>query len=110
MEKKIPVFVRQNYKVKKRVGDSWRKPRGIDNKQRIKKKGSTPMPRIGYRSPRAARALHPCGKMEVLVHNPSQLSTFDKLKNAARIGGGVGAKKRSVIAKKAKELGIRVLN
>ncbi len=110
MEKKIPRFLRQNYKVKGRVGESWRKPRGIDNKQRIQKKGTTPMPRIGYRSPRATRGLHPSGKLDVLVYNASHLSALDKAKNVVRIGGSVGAKKRSVIKKKAKELGLNVLN
>ena len=109
MEKKIPRFLRQNYKVKGRVGDAWRKPRGIDNKQRIQKKGSTPMPRIGYRSPRATRGLHPSGKKEMLVFNPAQLSLIDQSKYAGRIAGGVGGKKRAMISKKAKELGIKLI-
>lgn len=110
MEKKIPRFVRQNYKLKGRVGSSWRKPRGIDNKQRIQKKGSSAMPRIGYRTPRKGRGLHPSGFAEVPVYNASQLSSLDKPKQAGRIASGVGAKKRAAIAKKAKELGVKLLN
>ena len=44
-----PKFARQNRAQKKRVGEAWRKPRWIDNKQRVKLKWAGASPAIGYR-------------------------------------------------------------
>ena len=45
-----------------------------------------------------------------MVYNIADLNNIDPEKQAARIGGTVGTKKRLEIAKKAEELEIRVLN
>jgi len=108
--KKIPRFVRQNRAIMKRVGAPWRKPRGIDNKQRVQIGGTGALPKIGYRKPRAQRGIHPCGLPEKLVHNVAQISVLEKGKTVARIGAAVGAKKRVEIIRKAREMGLRVLN
>lgn len=108
--KKIPSFKRQNRKLKKRVGESWRKPRGTDNKQRVQRQGFGALPKIGYRQPRSGRGLHPSGMREVMVSNPGQLEGLDKASQAARISASTGGRKRLQIAKKARELGVRVLN
>src|SRR3989338_1491731 len=107
--KKVPRFVRQNRSIKKRVGDAWRYPRGIDNKQRIQKKGTGVMPNIGYRTAKVERGLHPSGVQQAIVHNLNELSLLKK-DVAARIAGGVGRKKRLAISQSARKLGIRVLN
>lgn len=108
--KKIPSFKRQNRFLKKRVGRGWRRPRGIDNKQRLQRRGQGSLPKIGYRQPRSQRGIHPSGFSEVLVHNERELSLLEKSRQAARISSGVGGRKRSQILKKALELGIKVLN
>ncbi len=94
----------------KRVGESWRKPRGLKNAQRKKKKGNIVMPNVGYRSPKKGRGLHPSGLKEVMVHNPDGLEGIDKEKEAVRIGSSVGRRKRTLIVEKAEKLGLRVLN
>lgn len=96
--------------MKKRLGDKWRKPRGLKNAQRKKKKGQIAMPNIGYGSPKSERGLHPSGLRDVLVHTPSALASLDKSKDAVRIGSSVGTRKRLLIVKEAKKLGLRVLN
>ena len=65
---------------------------------------------IGFRGPVAARDLHPSGFEEVLVYNVDGLEGIDPKKQAVRIGGTVGTKKRIAIEDRAAELGIRVLN
>ena len=65
---------------------------------------------IGFRGPVAARDLHPSGFEEVLVYNVDGLEGIDPKKQAVRIGGTVGTKKRIAIEDRADELGIRVLN
>ena len=66
--------------------------------------------RIGYRGPKEVRGLHPSGFEEVMIFNVADLKKIDPNKQAIRIGGTVGTKKRLEIAKKANELEIRILN
>ena len=65
---------------------------------------------IGFRGPVAARDLHPSGFEEVMVYNVEGLEGVDPKKQAVRVGGTVGTKKRLAIQERADELGIRVLN
>ncbi len=110
MNRRRPKFIRQESWRYKRVKPNWRRPRGIDSKMRLKKKGKPPLVSIGYRGPRAVRGLHPTGFEEVLVHNPKELETIDPSRQAVRIASAVGRRKRIEIIEKADELGIVVLN
>jgi len=107
---RTPKFRRTQYYHKKKLKDVWRRPRGLQNKQRrhYRAKGAHPQP--GYGSPAAVRGLHPSGYEEVLVFNPSELADLSPELQAVRIGGTVGGKKRDAIQKRALELGLRVLN
>jgi large subunit ribosomal protein L32e len=93
-----------------RIHEEWRKPKGIDNHMRLSVRGWPSLVKIGYRGPRGARGLHPSGYREVLVHNIGELEEVSGDTEAARIAAGVGRRKRVDIAKRAKELNIRVLN
>jgi large subunit ribosomal protein L32e len=108
--RKKPKFRRQEWFRYKRLGDSYRKPRGLHSKMRIGKKYRPPRAKIGYRGPKAARGLHPSGFKEVLVHNELGLEDLDPKRHAVRIAHGVGGRKRNVIQEKADDLGLRVLN
>jgi large subunit ribosomal protein L32e len=46
----------------------------------------------------------------VIIHTSKELEKIDPKKQAVRIGGTVGTKKRLEIAKRAAELDIRILN
>lgn len=105
-----PAFKRQECHRYKTLGDAWRRPRGTHSKMRLGIKRRTPMVEIGYRGPVKARGMHPSGFEEVLVYNVADLEKIDPKKQAARVGGTVGTKKRITIEDRAKELGIRVLN
>jgi len=107
---KEPGFIRQESWRYVRVKENWRRPRGIDSKMRLKKKGKPPLPGIGYRVPKLIRGRHPSGFKEVLVYNVKDLEKIDPSREAARIGSTVGKRKRIEIIKKADEKGIRVLN
>ncbi len=93
-----------------RVKDYWRRPTGIDNKMRQKRKGWPKSVKVGYGSPKAVRGLHPSGLEEVAVFNVGDLTIVDPETQVARIGGSVGARKRTAILAEAVNLGIRVLN
>ncbi|WP_297436790.1 50S ribosomal protein L32e [Thermococcus sp.] len=112
IKRKKPRFLRQEWWrfPKFKNNPKWRRPKGIDSKLRLKKKGKARSPSIGWRSPRAVRGLHPSGYEEILVHNVRELEAIDSTKQAARIAGTVGARRRETILARAKELGVKVLN
>ncbi len=103
-------FRRQEWFRYKKLGESWRKPRGKHSKQREHQARRPPVVDAGYRSPAAVRGLHPSGFLEVLVHTPQELEKLDPLREAARIGSTVGSRKRELIMEKAEELKVRILN
>jgi large subunit ribosomal protein L32e len=105
-----PAFKRQEWFRFQRLGETWRKPKGIHSKMRRHYGYRPPIVSIGYRGPKQVRGYHPSGFEEVMVHTPAQLEGIDPKKQAVRVGGTVGYKKRLDIEKKADELGIRVLN
>ena len=109
-KRKKPKFKRWMSQSYKRVKSSWRKPRGLHSKIRIREKSKIRMPSIGWRALKAKRGLHPSGFKEVLVHNLKELEKIDPKKEAVKIFHAVGKKKREEILKKAKELKIKVLN
>jgi large subunit ribosomal protein L32e len=105
-----PAFRRQDYHKKKRVPASWRKPRGNLSKQRRGIKGKGAMVEAGFRSPTAARGLHPSGFEEVYVHNTDDLEGVDPASQAVRIASKVGGRKRELIEDECEDREIRVLN
>ena len=104
-----PKFVRQNRSVDKRVGEAWRKPRGIDNKQRVMLKWCGALPCIGYRSPKDTRGMRN-GKMLKVVHNETELAACDAKADGIYFARTVGKKKRVALLAKATAMGIRVYN
>ncbi|MGB0490420.1 MAG: 50S ribosomal protein L32e [Candidatus Poseidoniaceae archaeon] len=108
---KTPSFRRTEWFRYARLSRSgWRKPKGMDNKQRRNFKYRGSLVRVGHGKVAAARGLHPSGFSEVMVHNVADLDAIDPAVEAARIGSAVGGRKRATIHARADELGIRVLN
>ncbi len=110
LKSKKPDFRRQEVWRYKRLKESWRRPRGIDSKMRMKVKGWPKSVEIGYRGPREARGLHPSGYAEVLVHNVDEVDEVDPKTQAIRIAHTVGARKQVEISARASKKGIRILN
>ncbi len=110
-KKATPTFRRTEWFRYKRLSRSgWRKPHGMDNKQRRNFKYRGSLVRIGHGKVNTASGLHPSGFEEVMVHKPADLDKIDAETQAARVGSNVGGRKREVIHSRADELGIRVLN
>jgi len=105
---KKPEFNCHDSHKKKKLGTSWRKPRGLHNKLRkhIAAKGKLVKP--GFGSPKAVRGHHPCGLAEVLVNNVAELAAAQGC--AVRIASSVGMKKRLDIQAEAERMGLKVLN
>jgi large subunit ribosomal protein L32e len=105
-----PKFVRQESWRYDRLAEAWRKPKGKDNKMRRQLSGAPRLVKIGYRSPRKARGLHPSGYTDNIVFNVNDLANLDPSKDAARIAHVIGQRKRLLILAKARAKGIKVLN
>ena len=92
---------------------SWRKPRGIDNKQRLKLKSRPKHPVIGYKNPDGARGIHPSGRRPFVVHNVRELREVAERYGSSAvvyIASTVGGRKRSQMREEAERLGIPLAN
>jgi len=107
---KKPAFVRPESWRYDKFSESWRRPRGLDNKVRRTIKGWPPMPCFGYMGPKVARGLHPSGYEEILVNTVAEVANVKPETQAIRIGHTVGMKKRVLIIAEARKLGITILN
>jgi large subunit ribosomal protein L32e len=103
-------FRRDGFGKKPQIADTWRKPRGLHNKQRRQKKAKGAHPTPGYGSPVAVRGMHPSGFYEIRVFSPDELMGMDPAVTAVRIGATVGGRKRAIIQEKAISAGLKVLN
>ena len=113
IQKRIkPRFRRQGWnKIKslsKRV--RWRHPTGRHSKVRLHHRGHSRAIATGFGSDKRIRDLMINGLKPIRIHTVEELQKIDKQKEGALISKNVGQKNKLVIAKKAKELGIKVLN
>nr|ADD24158.1 60S ribosomal protein L32 [Lepeophtheirus salmonis] len=94
------------------VKQSWRKPKGIDNRVRRRFKGMHKMPNIGYGSAKSTKHMLPNGFRKVVVNNIKELEVLmmQNKKFCAEIAHSVSAKKRKTIVERAQQLSIRVTN
>ena len=109
MKKRRPSFMRKDIYKKSRLGSSWRKPRGLDNKQRLCKKGPAKKISNGYRAPRDVRGLHKSGLAPVVISNVTQLNSLTQEQGVV-ISAKTGNKKRQAIIIEVKKKGLCLLN
>ncbi|KDN52202.1 putative 60S ribosomal protein L32 [Tilletiaria anomala UBC 951] len=112
VKKKTKKFARHHSDRYHRVGESWRKPKGIDSAVRRRFKGTVLMPKIGYGSNKKTRHLMPNGYRRLVVSNVKdvELLLMHNASFAAEIAHNVSSKKRIDILEKAKALGVQVTN
>jgi len=88
----------------------WVKPKGKDNKMRLRIKGYPPIAEVGYRTPSSIRGLHPSGLEPVVIANPKDLEGLDPKRHIIYIASTLGSRKRSEVLKIAVERGFKVAN
>jgi large subunit ribosomal protein L32e len=112
VKKRTKPFKRHQSDRYKTVKESWRKPKGIDNRVRRRFKGQLPMPKIGYGSCRATKHMLPSGHYKIVINNLKDLEmmTMFSRSHCAEVAHGVSARKRIDLAKRAKELSIKLTN
>jgi large subunit ribosomal protein L32e len=95
-----------------KVPNSWRKPKGIDGRQRRRFKGTGKEPKIGYGSNKRTRNILPNGFYQFMVSNVADVETLmmNNRKYCATIAHNVGRKTRLAICARAEQLNIRVTN
>ncbi|PTD94302.1 50S ribosomal protein L32e [archaeon SCG-AAA382B04] len=103
-------FKRQNSQRYKKIKSTWRRPKGIQSKQRKEEKGKPAKPKVGRKQPEEQRGFHPSGYKEQLVHNTSDLAEINEENQAIRIASKVGKRKRIKVEQKAREKNIKILN
>jgi large subunit ribosomal protein L32e len=111
-KKTKPKFLRPNHgrKSRVRIGSSWRRQRGTDNKKRINKAHMGYSPSIGYGQDKRIKYLHPIGKQEVLVHNLAELDTVDAKTHVVRLSSKLSIRLKQKIVDLAQTRKITVLN
>ncbi len=114
LKKRKPRFINLARYQHKACVKSWRRPRGIDNKQRLKLKSRPKLPSKGYKNPEKIRGLHPSGRIPVRIENLSQLEEAVKKYGSDRIiiyiSGTVGRRKRQQIVELGRSLDVRFAN
>lgn len=112
-KKRHAVFRVPNYGAKNRKGvkKRWRKPRGIDSKIRVEKKGHGATPKVGYKNSPEIRFARQDGTFEHLVHNERELLAMagDKTKVAV-LAHGLSRRTWASLQKTASAKGIRIVN
>ena len=95
-----------------RLAESWRRPRGIDNRMRRRFRGNKPMPKIGYGNDKKTRFYLPNGLKKFIVHNSSDLDVLlmNNRTFCAEIAHNVSSRKRSEIVKRAQQIRVKVTN
>merc|ERR1719382_789925 len=92
-----------------KVPNSWRRPRGIDSRQRRRFKGLTKLVNIGYGSDKKTRHRMPGGFYKFTVSNVKELEMLlmQNRTYAAEIAHNVSSRKRKEIVKRAQKLNIK---
>merc|ERR1711967_44668 len=112
VKKKTTKFKRHQSDLFDRVGESWRRPKGIDSRVRRKFKGKILMPNIGYGSNKKTKHMLPDGFKKFLINNVSDLELLMMYNRtyAAEVASSVSRKTREAILERAKVLDIKVTN
>ena len=107
-----PLFVRQASHRYWRIGrwGSWRRPRGLQSKQRRHYGYRPTVVSVGFRSPKAIRGRTPTGFRPILVRTPEDVGGIDPTHEAAIIARTVGTRQRLVLEEAARKRGVHVLN
>jgi len=109
-KKDKPKFLRPNYgrSSRKKIGLSWRRQRGVDNKKRINKAHMGASPSIGYGQDKKIKFFHPTGKKEVLIHNMSELEAVKD--EVVRISASLSKRLKEKILAEAQKRKLHVVN
>jgi large subunit ribosomal protein L32e len=105
---KKPNFCRQETHRRKKLGTEWRKPKGVQSKLRLRRRGKGKMVSIGYRMPEVVRGLTKDGLRQVYVSNLAHLKYVGK--DEVALIKKISSKHRLEILQAAQKASVRILN
>ncbi len=109
-KKKYPKFERQRTHTKKRLGNKWRKPKGIQSKLRRQVKGHSKLVRIGYGGDKRTKGMDRNALIPSRICNLKDLKELEKDKNSVIISHKVGLKNKLTIIKECLSKGFNIQN
>ncbi|MFP4111639.1 MAG: eL32 family ribosomal protein [Candidatus Woesearchaeota archaeon] len=107
---KKPVFRKQDSHKKPKLSENYRRPRGLQSKMRLQKKGYIRRPKHGYGAPKDVRHMTKEGLVPFIVSNSLELDNIKPESECIIISGSTGNKKKIEIIKKAIEKKITIEN
>lgn len=110
LKAKKPSYTRQDSHKKSGLAGKWRRPRGIQSKMRLKKKGYKSSPSLGWRSPKDVRGLSKDGLVPINVSTIKEAKTLNAKTSAAIVSGKIGNKKRAEIIELLLKNKIAIIN
>lgn len=108
LKKEKPSFIRYKSKNIKKLSKSWRRPRGMHNKVRLRIKGHIKAPSIGYGNKSQLKGLYKGQVKYKLVTSLNDLKNLDA--KAIIISNKIGLKKKIQLLNEIKKLDIKILN
>lgn len=109
MKKRKPFFRKKDHYKTPGLEKRWRRPRGVDNKQRLRRRSHASRPGTGFKSPALVKGLHRSGLQPVLVSSISQLNSLTK-EQGIILSSKLGDRKRGLLLAEIKKKGFVLLN
>ena len=110
LKSKKPKFSRQDSHKKPKLGTKWRRPKGLQSKMRLNRRGYKRSISKGWKSPKAVRGLDKTGLQPIMVQTLNQLKNIDKESQSIILSSGVGRKKKIDIINEALKLNLEIIN
>jgi len=107
---KKPKFIRQDAHKKSKLGQKWRRPRGLHSKMRLSKKGYNKSVSIGYGSPKSTRGFDKSGLKLIIIKSLKDIEKIDAKKECIAVAKTTGLRKKVEILKQSVKKGIKVVN
>ncbi|MBD3209324.1 hypothetical protein GF367_02810 [Candidatus Woesearchaeota archaeon] len=108
-KKRNPRFTRTDSHKKRRLNPGWRRPKGLQNKMRLRKKGYKKSVTSGYSTPARLKGATERGLAIVTVNTLKELEALDPQREAALIAR-IGRKKKTALLAAAQRRGVTVAN
>ena len=110
--KRTKSFKRQHSDRYMRVGESWRRQRGIDSHVRRQFRDRTRLVKIGYKNAKSTRHVLRDGFKKFLISNLAdvEILLMSNRQFCGEIAHNVGAEQRIAICNRARELNVKLTN
>lgn len=110
IKKRKPKFTMQDLHKRSELKDKWRKPKGLQSKMRLSKKGYSRIVSIGWGSPSTVKYMHASGKYVTSIQNKKDLLSINSETHVGEISSTVGLKNRLDLLSESIKKNIFIIN